>query len=224
LSSQDEPTSSALLRKEWLRREKAALKPLGFKHARRDLYEIRLGEDWVGRVGMHKRAAPAGALTVFTDSVSVVLNHLPTQRLARELFGYGPKDPDIVVLGGGLHGIPSDETNRVLRSMRPSNLREVDEAVAAFVRMVEEEGLPWMRSQANMDALAATLRIPCASAGQESGRLEKLAMVSYLRGEKEEARAALNVLREEHMPSGVQIIDERQQRFYRELCKRLDEM
>lgn len=222
--SQDEPTSGVELKKEWLRREKAALKPLGFRHARRDFYQIRLGGDWVGRVGVHKRAAPAGARTVFTDAVSVVLNHLPTQQLMRELFACGPRDPEIIVLPGGLYGVPSREMNTALRSFRPSDLSEIDEAVATFVRMLEEEGLPWLRSQANMDALAAALRVPQVPPGVESGRLEKLAAVSYLRGEKEEALAALNTLREKYMSTGVQINDERRRRFYRALRERLDEM
>lgn len=75
-----------------------------------------------------------------------------------------------------------------------------------------------------MGALVASLSTPRGSAGMEPQRLEKVAAVDYLRGDKKGALAALRTLREEHMPSGVPVIDERREKFCRALQDRLDEM
>lgn len=106
------PTTSAELKKEWLNGEKAALAPLGFKHAKRDFHRIRLADDRVGEVAVHKRAVGGGAVTVLTDAVSVTLDHAPTQRLMRELYGRGAKDPGFIILAGGWFDVPSDATCR----------------------------------------------------------------------------------------------------------------
>lgn len=222
--SQADPATSAELRKEWLRREKEALAPLGFEHLRRDLYRIPLGEEWVGRVGLPKRAATGPALMVYFDPPSSLLDHLPTQRLMRELYGLGAKDPDAIILPGGWYGVPSNASLDAVSALRPSNLDEVDEAVGRSVRILADEVVPWMTSQAGLDTLVATLGVPQSSPGSEAKRLETLAAVNLVKGDREAARAALNTLREEHMPTGIPSIDEPQEKYCRAIEERLGGM
>lgn len=220
---QVEPESSAAIKREWSRREKDALARLGFRHLRRDVYRISLGDDWAGEVLLHKRAATGPALQVDFEPPGAVLNHLPTQRLMRELYGLGPRESDFIILPGGWYGVPSDESLKAITWHRPTNLAEIDAAVLEAVWMLEDDVLPWMRSKATMEALVSTLRIPQASPGMDARRLETVAAVSCLRGDKEEARAALRTLREEHMPTGIPLIDEPQERYCRALYAKLGE-
>lgn len=222
--TQADPTGSAQLKREWLRREKEVLARLGFQHLRRDLYQISLGPDWAGEVGLPKRAATGPALMVFFDPPSAILDHLPTQRLMRELYELGPKEPDFITLPGGWHGVPSGASLDVISALRPSNLDEVDAAVTLTVRMLEDDVVPWMRSHADLDALADALGVAQASPGSEARRLETLAALGCVRGDTRAARSALRTLRREHMPTGIPSIDEPQERYCRALEARLDEM
>lgn len=110
-----------------------------------------------------------------------------------------------------------------MRALRPSNLNEIDEAVERMLQMVRAEALPWMKDHADLDALVAGLRIPHASPGMEPERLEKLAVAHHLRGDDEEARAVLDTLHAEYMPTGIPAIDGPQERFWSSLRERLGE-
>lgn len=213
-----EPTTGAALKKEWVRREKKVLADLGFKSKPGDEYAIALGDEWTGNLWLRKKAAGGGAKTVFFHPPSCSVSHVPTEELIRELSGAGPKDPRRFTLLGMDHDMPPAALSADLQDLNPSDTAEVDDAVRRTRDMMTGHILPWMRTHADLDVLAAALEAPGASL--EDQRLQSLAVVSHFRGDRERALTILDEFTGRFTDTGIPQNDEPNTRFasgFREL-------
>ncbi len=205
--------TGAALKKEWVRAEKKALAPHGFRAAAGGRYVVALGDDWTGGLTLPKRAGGAGTTTVHFDPPNCSVTHVPTQRLIRELSGFGPKAPEYPTLPGAWRGVPPADVVDALRASAPSDPDGVAKAVAGTDDLVRDHVLPWMRAHADLDALAAALDAPLTAPDSEAQRLQSLAVVSHWRGDDARARALTDEFAERFGATGIAPIDEPRGRF-----------
>jgi hypothetical protein len=199
--------------KAWRSAEREALARLGFAAAGTDHYEWRFDSDWVGGVSPRKRVGGAvgRGSVVSLDLLGFSLGHLPTERLIGQLKGEDPDAIGTVTLPGWPRkDLPPEVVGRLDRLQIQEPGMAAD-AAALVARVVEKWVVPWMRAGADLRRLPQQLG--SRPLGDKGRTLERVAVVAYQLGDRDEALAALREYRATCCATGFPAIDEPSNRF-----------
>jgi hypothetical protein len=204
----EQPLRPAALKRAWVTAEKQAMAELGFRPLRTEVYAMDMDRpgDWEARVVLPKQSRGRAVGQEYPQAGVV---HRPTERLIRELKGYGPGEgTDSVTVGtAGRRDLPTAD-HPALTRLRVADAGEIPDAVAQTARTVREVFLPLLRAWADPDRLAETFDgPPPPSRPAHRFWLERRAVQHHLRGDDAAARAALDELAQITGNTGIAAAD-----------------
>jgi len=200
---------------QWRRRERPALAELGLEPAGEDRYELPLGVDFRGRIAVRKIYGGNRGQTVEQSNPSAGLIHVATERLIRELRG---EDPGQLGMTVSMPQPPEGYRARIRLVVTVDE--EIPEAIRETARLIREVFMPELAGWTDLTRVRRSIEAD-ASPGFRTRRLEHLAVLAHLDGDRDAAAAALREYRSIAGSTFVPEVDDPELRFAKALAELL---